>query len=110
MFTVSGPIRNDTRLVSSEASFSGQAEGASFSELFGIIEQFFLELSRTFPVIEHTKKASDSARYVYGHPLAQHYSVLRCAQGFREGDFSHFGTFRKLIFLEGQRVREDARG
>ena len=36
------------------ASFSGEAGEASFSELFGVIEQSFLELFGAFPVIERT--------------------------------------------------------
>ena len=35
-------------------SFSGEAGEASFSELFGVIEQSFLELFGAFPVIERT--------------------------------------------------------
>ena len=36
------------------ASFPEEAEEESFSELFGVIEQSFLELFRAFPVIERT--------------------------------------------------------
>ena len=36
------------------ASFSGEAGEASFSELFGVIEQSFLELFGASPVIERT--------------------------------------------------------
>ena len=40
------------------ASFSGEAGEASFSELFGVIEQSFLELFGAFPVIERTLSPS----------------------------------------------------
>ena len=40
------------------ASFSGEAGEASFSELFGVIEQSFLELFGAFPVIERTLSGS----------------------------------------------------
>ena len=46
----------DDKRKSSEklASFSREAGEASFSELFGVIEQSFLELFGAFPVIERT--------------------------------------------------------
>ena len=57
----------DDKRKSSEklASFSREAGEASFSELFGVIEQSFLELFGAFPVIERTQRHSL-------HALAKH--------------------------------------